>query len=120
MMGNYMKKNILLGFVFLPAMTFAQPVQQDSYKVHEQNCRTIMEIAHSIMEKKQNGVPLSKALEENDVIFKKIHNINVERLYNSITRDVYEQPNYSTPSMKQKQLNDFTTTTYLGCMATQD
>jgi len=119
-MSNLMKKIILLGFIFLPALIFAKPVQQDSYSVHEQNCRTIMEIAQVIMEKKQNGLPLSKALEENDDIFKKIHNKNVERLYNSITRDAYEQPNYSTPSMKQEQLNDFTATTYLGCMATHD
>lgn len=66
-----MKKIILLGFIFLPALTFAKPVQQDTYSVHEQNCRTIMEIAQVIMEKKQNGLPLSKALEENDDIFKK-------------------------------------------------
>ncbi|MCU4334195.1 hypothetical protein [Acinetobacter pittii] len=115
-----MKKIILLGFIFLPAFTLAKPVQQVSDSVHEQNCRTIMEIAHVIMEERQNGVPLSKALENNDNIFKKIHNKNLEKLYNSLTRDAYEQPSYSTPSIKQEQLNEFSAKHYLGCMAIND
>lgn len=115
-----MKKTILTCLVFLPILALAKPVQQNSDSVHEQNCRTIMEIAHVIMEERQNGVPLSKALEKNDNIFKQIHNKNLEKLYNSLTRDAYEQPSYSTPSIKQEQLNEFSAKQYLGCMAMND
>lgn len=114
-----MKKIILLitGFLYLPALVLAKQAQSVSDSAHEQNCRNTMEIANVIMQQKQNGMPLMKALEANDYAFKKNPDKNMQKIINLITRDAYEQPSYSTPSIKQEQLNEFSAKYYLGCMA---
>ena len=100
-----MKKIILIGLFYLPALVLAKPAQPVSDSEHEQNCRTTMEIANVIMQQKQNGMPLMKALEANDYAFKKNPDKNMQKIINLITRDAYEQPSYSTPSIKEEQLN---------------
>lgn len=115
-MGNFMKKITLIGLLYLPILALAKPVQPVSDNVHEQNCRNIMEIANVIMQQKQNGAPLIQALEANDYALKNNPNKNMQKVTNLIIRDAYEQPNYSTPSIKQEQLNEFSAKYYLGCM----
>ncbi|OTU69722.1 hypothetical protein [Acinetobacter baumannii] len=112
-----MKKIILLGLLYLPALVLAKPAQPVSDSEHEQNCRNTMEIANVIMQQKQNGMPLIKALEANDYAFKKNPDKNMQKITNLIIRDAYEQPSYSTPSIKEEQLNEFSAKYYLGCMA---
>lgn len=41
----------------------------------------------------------------------------MQKITNLIIRDAYEQPSYSTPSIKEEQLNEFSAKYYLGCMA---
>ncbi|MDA4947212.1 hypothetical protein PGJ90_17820, partial [Acinetobacter baumannii] len=113
----YMKKIILIGLIFFPLLALAKPVQPVSDSEHERNCRNTMEIANVIMQQKQNGMPLMKALEANDYAFKKNPDKNMQKIINLITRDAYEQPSYSTPSIKEEQLNEFSAKYYLGCMA---
>ncbi|MER8208025.1 hypothetical protein ABS232_02295 [Acinetobacter baumannii] len=112
-----MKKIILIGLFYLPALVLAKPAQPVSDSEHEQNCRNTMEIANVIMQQKQNGMPLMKALEANDYAFKKNPDKNMQKIINLITRDAYEQPSYSIPSIKEEQLNEFSAKYYLGCMA---
>ncbi|HGX3401732.1 TPA: hypothetical protein ACNH0W_003304 [Acinetobacter nosocomialis] len=111
-----MKKIILIGLFYLPALVLAKPAQPVSDSEHEQNCRNTMEIANVIMQTKQNGMPLIKALEANDYALKNNPNKNMQKVTNLIIRDAYEQPSYSTPSIKQEQLNEFSAKYYLGCM----
>ena len=112
-----MKKIILLAISCLPLFTLAKPVQPFSDNEHEQNCRSTMEFAQAVMQHKQNGMPLSKALEANDYAFKKNPDKNMQKITSLIIRDAYEQPSYSTPSIRQEQLNEFSAKYYLGCMA---
>ena len=76
-----------------------------------------MEMANVIMKQKQNGLPLIKALEANDSALKKNFDKNMHKIVSLIIRDAYEQPSYSTPSIKEEQLNEFSAKYYLGCMA---
>lgn len=93
---------------------YAEPLGDS---VHEKNCRVYMEMANVIMKQKQNGLPLIKALEANDSALKKNFDKNMHKIVSLIIRDAYEQPSYSTPSIKEEQLNEFSAKYYLGCMA---
>ncbi|PVZ90388.1 hypothetical protein C9426_00925 [Serratia sp. S1B] len=75
-----------------------------------------MGIANAIMKQKQSGVPLIKALETNDAALKENPDKNMYNIVNLIIRDAYKQPSYSTPSIKEEQLNEFSSKYYLACM----
>ncbi|EHU1703060.1 hypothetical protein A1Z17_RS05595 [Acinetobacter baumannii] len=111
-----MKKIILLSLVFLPILSMAKPSNPINDDERDKNCRMYMELANTVMMQKQNGLPLIKALEANDSALKKTPNKNMHKITTLIIRDAYEQPSYSTPSIKQEQLNEFSAKYYLGCM----
>lgn len=102
--------------MFLPTISFASPKQPLNGNQHENNCRMYMDLANSIMMQKQNGVPLVKALEGNDYAYKKNKDENMNKIVGLIIRDAYAQPSYSTQSIKNEQLNEFSAKYYLGCM----
>lgn len=108
-----MKKIMLAGlFLGLTLNVYAKPVSDSA---HEKNCRMYMEMANTIMKQKQSGIPLIKALEANDAALKQNPDKNMHKIVSLIIRDAYEQPNYSTPSIKEEQLNEFSAKYYLGC-----
>ncbi|MBU3845572.1 MAG: hypothetical protein H9855_01070 [Candidatus Acinetobacter avistercoris] len=108
-----MKRIMMVGlFLGLTLNVYAKPVNDST---HEKNCRMYMEMANAIMKQKQGGVPLIKALEANDAALKKNPDNNMHKIVSLIIRDAYEQPNYSTPSIKEEQLNEFSAKYYLGC-----
>ena len=113
-----MKK--LLIAVFLIFLSFGAYAKNTSNANHEENCRMYMEMANTIMKQKQNGMPLIKALEANDSALKQNPDKNMHKIVGLIIRDAYEQPNYSTPSIKEEQLNEFSAKYYLGCMGMYD
>lgn len=114
-----MKKILVAGVVgfSLSLGVYAKNTDDTS---HEKNCRMYMEVANTIMKKKQNGLPLIKALEANDSAFKQNPDKNMYKIISMIIRDAYEQPSYSTPSIKEEQLNEFSAKYYLGCISMYD
>ena len=112
-----MKKLIILVIFLIPAISIAKSNKQAEGNDHDNNCRMYMDLANSIMMQKQNGVPLSKALEGNDYAYKKNKDENMNKIVGLIIRDAYAQPSYSTESIKKEQLNEFSVKYYLGCMA---
>lgn len=113
-----MKKLLLICILgILSSFVFSKPTQQVDAKKHEKICRNYMMIANEIMQQKQSGKSLLTALRVNDLVLKDTKDENMANIINLIIRDAYNQPNYSTPSIKQEQLNEFSAKYYLGCMA---
>ena len=112
-------KNIFIAGVvgFLTLSVYAKDASNIK---QEKNCRMYMEMANTIMKQKQNGMPLIKALEANDSALKQNPDKNMHKIIGLIIRDAYEQPSYSTPSIKEDQLNEFSAKYYLGCMGMYD
>lgn len=112
-------KNIFIAGVvgFLTLSVYAKDASNTK---HEKNYRMYMEMANTIMKQKQNGMPLIKALEANDSALKQNPDKNMHKIIGLIIRDAYEQPSYSTPSIKEDQLNEFSAKYYLGCMGMYD
>lgn len=109
-----MKKVLFASFlIYLSLGAYAKNTSDAN---HEKNCRMYMEMANTIMKKKQNGLPLIKALEANDLALKQNPDKNMHKVVSLIIRDAYEQPGYSTPSIKEEQLNEFSAKYYLGCI----
>ena len=114
-----MKKILVAGVVGL-GLSLGVYAKNISDANHEENCRMYMDVANTIMKKKQNGLPLIKALEANDSAFKQNPDKNMHKIVSMIIRDAYEQPSYSTPSIKEEQLNEFSAKYYLGCIGMYD
>lgn len=103
--------------VLVNTLSFAKSNQVVGDKQHEENCRAYMDLAHTFMEQKQKGLSLQEALKGNDFAYKQNKDDGMYKIVNMIIRDAYSQPNYSTPSIKTEQLNEFSAKYYLGCMA---
>lgn len=112
-------KNILIAGSLI-CLSLGVYAKNTSNANHEKNCRMYMEMANTIMKQKQNGMPLIKALEANDSALKQNPDKNMHKIIGLIIRDAYEQPSYSTPSIKEDQLNEFSAKYYLGCMGMYD
>ena len=112
-------KNIFIAGVvgFLTLSVYAKDASNTK---QEKNCRMYTEMANTIMKQKQNGMPLIKALEANDSALKQNPDKNMHKIIGLIIRDAYEQPSYSTPSIKEDQLNEFSAKYYLGCIGMYD
>ncbi|EPA9107907.1 MULTISPECIES: hypothetical protein [Acinetobacter calcoaceticus/baumannii complex] len=109
-----------IGYVFLVfsvflESSFAKPTQPVSDREHENNCRMYMQIAEGIMRAKQNGLSLAKALEFNDETNIKMKDDNMHKIMKLMIVDAYKQPSYTSSSVKQEQLNDFSAKYYIGC-----
>ena len=113
-----MKKLLIAGSLI--CLSFGVYAKNTSNANHEKNCRMYMEMANTIMKQKQNGMPLIKALEANDSALKQNPDKNMHKIIGLIIRDAYEQPSYSTLSIKEDQLNEFSAKYYLGCMGMYD
>ena len=113
-----MKKLLIAGVLI--CLSFGAYAKNTSNANHEENCRMYMEMANTIMKQKQNGMPLIKALEANDSALKQNPDKNMHKIIGLIIRDAYEQPSYSTPSIKEEQLNEFSAKYYLGCISMYD
>ena len=113
-----MKKLLIAGSLI--CLSLGAYAKNTSNANHEENCRMYMEMVNTIMKQKQNGMPLIKALEANDSALKQNPDKNMHKIVGLIIRDAYEQPNYSTPSIKEEQLNEFSAKYYLGCISMYD
>lgn len=84
-------------------------------ELDESVCRDVMFVAESVMEARQNGLPLSKALEKNDEL-NKVNHPEVHQLGAVIIRDAYAEKKYYTPELKLDQKNEFAAKYYEDCM----
>ncbi|KXZ68764.1 hypothetical protein AVENLUH13518_02924 [Acinetobacter venetianus] len=73
----------------------------------------MMEVAHTIMQKKQEGMSLRDMLDGNDKAYDEQPNEFLYETFKTVARDAFSQPEMLD---KKKQLNDFSAKYYLGCM----
>lgn len=84
-------------------------------ELDESICRDVMFVAESVMDARQNGLPLSKALEKNDEL-NKVNHPEVHQLGEAIIRDAYAEKKYYTPELRLDQKNEFAAKYYEDCM----
>lgn len=93
---------------------YSMPVSEKS---HEQNCRGLMQMAEAVIIKKQEGRSLAYALSTADHMRNENpKNEHMDTILRGIIMDAYKQPTYSTPKIKQEQINEFSAKYYLACM----
>lgn len=80
------------------------------------SCRKYMEIASVVMDARQRGLPLSKALEFNDKAYSKEPDSLMESISRGIITDAYEQPIFESEKYKIQQKEQFANKYYLGCL----
>lgn len=111
-----MMKLATLMVLFIPAITIAATNRPISDNARENDCQMYSEIANNIMKRKQSGYTVSKALEDNDLSFKKNKDEGMHRVVGMIISDAYTQPNYDNASINSLKLKEFTKKYYLGCL----
>ena len=79
-----------------------------------QKCAKYEIMAHYIMLVRQDGLPMSKALQEFKVDDKENPYGEIER---KIIIDAYSQPKYETKEYRDKEITEFANKYMLGCMA---
>lgn len=72
-------------------------------------CKSISKLAESIMSARQNGVPMSEAMD-----------ISSDTLVRALVEDAYKKPALSTPEFKQKLIRDFADSAYSICWKTRN
>ncbi|TCB18979.1 hypothetical protein [Acinetobacter sp. ANC 5045] len=103
--------------IFIMACLISMPVWSASNdKDVDQSCRIYLNIAEIIMDGKNSGIPLSRALEMNDQTNKKQKNAAMETIVRGMIVDAYKQPTYYSEKMKIDQRNEFAAKYYLACI----
>lgn len=72
-------------------------------------CKSISKLAESIMSARQNGVPMSDAME-----------ISSDTLVRALVEDAYKKPALNTPEYQQKYIRDFADSAYSICWKTMN
>lgn len=108
-----MKFYLLTLAILISQTVIAESSQVVSDKEHESNCRSMMEIAYKVMQKKQEGMSLKEMLDRNDEAYKSQPNDFLYETSKEIVRDAFSQQEVID---KKKQLNYFSAKYYLGCM----
>lgn len=109
-----MKKILIVGVIGL-GLSLGGCGKNSNSESDESVCRDVMFVAESVMDAKQNGLSLSKALEKNDEL-NKVDHPAVHQLGEAIIRDAYTEKKYYTPELKLDQKNEFAAKYYEDCM----
>ncbi|WP_217476617.1 hypothetical protein [Stutzerimonas stutzeri] len=99
-----MRKAIVAGAIALLA---SAGVSADQKRTAQ--CAQISEVASEIMKTRQAGVSMAKMMEvpsEGDL----------GDMLRGLTIAAYEKPRYSTPEMRQREIEDFQNDVYLNCI----
>lgn len=75
-------------------------------------CETISGLAGTIMEARQSGVPMAKLMEH----AAKAGTLNARRTAEGLIMTAYGQPRYQTPSIVQREIEDFRDEAHLACL----
>ena len=107
-----MKKVLLLGLL-LSGNLFAKEVSKDQ----EQHCLNAMAMSEAAMTVRQNGLPLSEALNNIKKMVESGESTEKEAsLVKLILRDAYSKPKFSTEAYKKESISEFSANYYLACM----
>jgi len=77
------------------------------------NCNSMAEFAKTIMQLRQGGAPINEVM---NFIESAEDKPEVYKVMKSITIMAYDTPRYSTPSIKEKTINEFYNTIYVNCI----
>ena len=97
----------------------------------EGSCETLANFAQNVMIARQNGVPLTHALqslEKAKIKFTKLAKTKDEKqalivtntAFKYITVEAYKTPLYSTDKYKQREVSEFSNKVYLDCLNSGD
>ena len=75
-------------------------------------CKLASETAELIMKKRQEGIPMSKAMD----VFKAEDNTGLNKIMQGIVIEAYESPRYSSMSYKIQAQEELRDKTYLSCI----
>ena len=78
------------------------------------NCSSMADFAKTIMQLRQEGAPINKVM--NFIESTKEKKPKVYKVMKSIAIMAYDTPRYSTPSLKEKTIDEFYSTIYLNCI----
>ena len=78
-------------------------------------CYTLSQMSNAIMKAKQVGVPITQMVNFNEQQYKETKDKNSHDLVDYMIRDAYSQPNYSSQTYKDEQLNEFNAKYYGMC-----
>ena len=108
-----MKKILLLCFLAASFTSHAKEITREQ----ETNCISAMAMAEAAMTVRQNGLPLFKALENNEKMLTDGNATKEEvSLMKIILRDVYSKPKYSTEKYQKEAINEYSSKYNLACM----
>ncbi|MFU8927572.1 hypothetical protein [Acinetobacter puyangensis] len=116
-------KRILLTYFFglVGLMPLAYGADSVSPNKKDLICRNIMNYAEIVMSFRQNGLSIKDALNGNDAFFAKgDRSQSTYDLVNFLIRDAYSEPYYTSDSLKQQKINEFSERHYIGCMAMKE
>ena len=99
-----MKKILLLCFLAASFTSHAKEITREQ----ETNCISAMAMAEAAMTVRQNGLPLFKALENNEKMLTDGNATKEEvSLMKIILRDVYSKPKYSTEKYQKEAIKEY-------------
>lgn len=108
-----MKKILLLCFLVASFSSYAKEITREQ----ETNCIGVMAMAEAAMSVRQNGLPLFKALENNEKMLTDGNATKEEvSLMKIILRDAYSKTKYSTDKYQKEAINEYSSKYYLACM----
>lgn len=108
---NYFKAIVLSVFLILPFSINAQESQSDS-RLTDSECRSLSDLAGSIMKSRQSGVPMTRAMGITD----DIELPSFKELVRSFVIQAYKEPHYQSEKYKQRAIVSFSDNIYLECL----
>jgi hypothetical protein len=99
---------VLVILVMVPVVVIAgESGEKKTYTAKE--CSAIALLAKTIMDVRQNGMPMSMVIDS-------VTDENMKGLVTRMAILAYERPKFSTESYKQNAINEFENQFYLNCM----
>ena len=99
----------------LLSLLLAAPLAANAANASNSNCYDILKMSDAIMRSKQVGVPITQMINFNEQQYKKIKDKNSHDIVDYMIRDAYSQPDYSSQTYKDEQLNEFNAKYYGMC-----
>lgn len=99
-----MSKTKALFAAVILAVIFASPIHAEEPRSWKEQCQIVADYAEVVMTDRQNGEPMSKAMERSD-------NYVAEKL----VIEAYEEPRWNNDTQKSGAIADFRDRWYLKC-----
>lgn len=96
---------LALSLLVLTSHASAEPTTQET-------CKSIADLAGTIMKARQNGRDMSELME---LVGKYFEDAEERKPYDRMVVLAYDSPRYSTEEYKNKAVSDFKNSVYLGC-----